>query len=134
MLFASDWSASWSARVRNVVERRQLVAENTALKQTLQAQYRRFAGIIGGSPRMKQMFDLIIQAAPSRSTILVTGESGTGKELVARAIHSKSARAERAFVTVNSGILPSVVLESTLFGHGKGAVTGATARPTDVHL
>jgi hypothetical protein len=71
--------------VRNAVERRQLVAENTALKQTLQAQYRRFAGIIGGSPRMKQVFDLILQAAPSRSTILVTGESGTGKELVARA-------------------------------------------------
>src|SRR5688572_27910471 len=89
--------------LRNAVERRRLVAENTALKQTLQAQYRRFAGIIGGSPRMKQVFDLIIQAAPSRSTILVTGESGTGKELVARAIHSNSPRAERAFVTVNSG-------------------------------
>src|SRR6185503_19518690 len=83
--------------VHNAVERRQLVAENTALKQSLQAQYRRFAGIIGGSPRMKQVFDLILQAAPSRSTILVTGESGTGKELVARAIHSNSPRAERAF-------------------------------------
>ncbi len=111
--------------VRNAVERRQLVAENTALKQTLQAQYRRFAGIIGGSPRMKQVFDLIIQAAPSRSTILVTGESGTGKELVARAIHSNSPRAERGFVTVNSGNLPSDLLESTLFGHVKGAFTGA---------
>jgi len=111
--------------VRNAVERRQLVAENTALKQTLQAQYRRFAGIIGGSPRMKQVFDLIIQAAPSRSTILVTGESGTGKELVARAIHSNSPRADRAFVTVNSGNLPSDLLESTLFGHVKGAFTGA---------
>jgi two-component system response regulator PilR (NtrC family) len=111
--------------VRNAVERRQLMAENTALKQTLQAQYRRFSGIIGGSPRMKQVFDLIIQAAPSRSTILVTGESGTGKELVARAIHSNSPRAERAFVTVNSGNLPSDLLESTLFGHVKGAFTGA---------
>ena len=111
--------------VRNAVERRQLVAENTALKQSLQAQYRRFSGIIGGSPRMKQVFDLIIQAAPSRSTILVTGESGTGKELVARAIHSNSPRAERAFVTVNSGNLPSDLLESTLFGHVKGAFTGA---------
>ena len=90
--------------VRNAVERRQLVAENTALKQSLQAQYRRFAGIIGGSPRMRQVFDLILQAAPSRSTILVTGESGTGKELVARAVHSNSPRAERAFVTVNSEI------------------------------
>ena len=90
--------------VRNAVERRQLVAENTALKQTLQAQYRRFAGIIGGSPRMKQVFDLILQAAPSRSTILVTGESGTGKELVARAIHSNSPRAERGISpTAGSG-------------------------------
>jgi two-component system response regulator PilR (NtrC family) len=111
--------------VRNAIERHQLVAENTALKQTLQAQYRRFAGIIGGSPRMKQVFDLIIQAAPSRSTILVTGESGTGKELVARAIHSNSPRAERGFVTVNSGNLPADLLESTLFGHVKGAFTGA---------
>jgi DNA-binding NtrC family response regulator len=111
--------------VRNAVERRRLVAENTALKQNLQAQYQKFAGIIGRSPRMKQVFDLIIQAAPSRSTILITGESGTGKELVARAIHTNSARSERAFVTVNSGNLPPDLLESTLFGHVKGAFTGA---------
>src|SRR5688500_13601430 len=111
--------------VRNAVERRRLVAENTALRQTLQAQYQKFSGIIGRSSRMKQVFDLIIQAAPSRSTILVTGESGTGKELVARAIHSNSARSERAFVTVNSGNLPPDLLESTLFGHVKGAFTGA---------
>jgi two-component system response regulator PilR (NtrC family) len=111
--------------VRNAVERRRLVAENTALKQNLQAQYQKFAGIIGRSPRMKQVFDLIIQAAPSRSTILITGESGTGKELVARAIHSNSSRADRAFVTVNSGNLPPDLLESTLFGHVKGAFTGA---------
>jgi DNA-binding NtrC family response regulator len=111
--------------VRNAVERRQLVAENTALRQTLQAQSQTFSGIIGRSPRMKQVFDLIIQAAPSRSTILVTGESGTGKELVARAIHRNSPRAERAFVTVNSGNLPPDLLESTLFGHVKGAFTGA---------
>ena len=81
--------------VRNAVERRRLVAENTALRQTLQAQYQKFSGIIGRSSRMKQVFDLIIQAAPSRSTILITGESGTGKELVARAIHSNSARSGR---------------------------------------
>ena len=111
--------------VRNAVERRRLVAENTALRQNLQAQTARFAGIIGRSPRMKQVFNLIIQAAPSRSTILVTGESGTGKELVARAIHLNSPRADRAFVTVNSGNLPPDLLESTLFGHVKGAFTGA---------
>jgi two-component system response regulator PilR (NtrC family) len=111
--------------VRNAVERRRLVAENAALKQSLQAQSARFSGIIGRSARMKQVFDLIIQAAPSRSTILITGESGTGKELVARAIHSNSPRAERGFVTVNSGNLPPDLLESTLFGHVKGAFTGA---------
>ena len=111
--------------LRNAVERRRLVAENTALRQNLQAQYHKFSGIIGRSTRMKQVFDLIIQAAPSRSTILITGESGTGKELVARAIHANSARSDRAFVTVNSGNLPPDLLESTLFGHVKGAFTGA---------
>jgi two-component system response regulator PilR (NtrC family) len=111
--------------VRNAVERRQLRAENTALRQTLQAQHQNFPGIIGRSRRMKQVFDLIMQAAPSRSTILITGESGTGKELAARAIHSNSSRSDRAFVTVNSGNLPSDLLESTLFGHVKGAFTGA---------
>jgi two-component system response regulator PilR (NtrC family) len=111
--------------LRNAVERRRLVAENTALRQNLQAQAARFSGIIGRSARMRQVFDLIIQAAPSRSTILITGESGTGKELVARAIHANSPRAERAFVTVNSGNLPPDLLESTLFGHVKGAFTGA---------
>jgi DNA-binding NtrC family response regulator len=111
--------------LRNAIERRRLVAENVALKQNLQARYHRFAGIIGKSPPMKQVFDLIIQAAPSRSTILITGESGTGKELVARAIHSNSARSDKTFVTVNSGNLPPDLLESTLFGHVKGAFTGA---------
>src|SRR5919109_2271899 len=111
--------------LRNAIERRQLMAENTALRQNLQAQYHKFSGIIGRSPRMKQVFDLIIQAAPSRSTILITGESGTGKELVARAIHTNSSRSEKSFVTVNSGNLPPDLLESTLFGHVKGAFTGA---------
>jgi two-component system, NtrC family, response regulator PilR len=113
------------AVLRNAVERGQLVAENRALKQNLQERYSKFGGIIGRSPRMRQVFDLIIQAAPSRSTILINGESGTGKELVARAIHSNSPRAPRAFVTVNSGNLPPDLLESNLFGHVKGAFTGA---------
>jgi len=111
--------------LKNAVERRQLVAENVVLRQNLQARYSKFAGIIGKSSKMKQVFDLIIQAAPSRSTILITGESGTGKELVARAIHSNSARSDKSFVTVNSGNLPPDLLESTLFGHVKGAFTGA---------
>jgi two-component system response regulator PilR (NtrC family) len=111
--------------VRNAVERRQLVAENAALRQSLHAQAQKFSGIIGRAPRMRQVFNLIMQAAPSRSTILITGESGTGKELVARAIHANSPRADRGFVTVNSGNLPPDLLESTLFGHVKGAFTGA---------
>ncbi|MCL4811450.1 MAG: sigma-54 dependent transcriptional regulator [Vicinamibacteraceae bacterium] len=109
----------------NAVERRRLVDENTALRQNLQAGSNRFANIIGRSGRMRQVFDLVIQAAPSRSTVLVYGESGTGKELVARALHTNSPRADRPFVTVNSGSLPPDLLESNLFGHVKGAFTGA---------
>ena len=111
--------------VRNAMERRRLVHENRNLRQNIQERYHKFANIIGKSPKMRQVFDLIIQAAPSRSTILVQGESGTGKELVARAIHANSSRADRSFVTVNSGNLPPDLLESTLFGHVKGAFTGA---------
>src|SRR5829696_8827533 len=111
--------------VRNAMERRRLVTENRSLRQNIQERYHKFANIIGRSPKMRQVFDLIIQAAPSRSTILIQGESGTGKELVARAIHANSSRSERSFVTVNSGNLPPDLLESTLFGHVKGAFTGA---------
>src|SRR5436190_677901 len=82
-------------------------------------------GLNGNGQRMRQVFDLIIQAAPSRSTILIHGESGTGKELVARAIHANSSRSDRSFVTVNSGSLPAEQLDSTLFGHVKDAFTGA---------
>jgi two-component system response regulator PilR (NtrC family) len=111
--------------IRNAMERRRLVHENRNLRQNIQERYHKFANIIGKSPKMRQVFDLIIQAAPSRSTILIQGESGTGKELVARAIHANSSRSERSFVTVNSGNLPPDLLESTLFGHVKGAFTGA---------
>ncbi|MBM3777350.1 MAG: sigma-54-dependent Fis family transcriptional regulator [Acidimicrobiia bacterium] len=115
------------ARVRSAVEPRRLRAENAALRQKLLAETRshEFAGIKGRSARMRQVFDLVIQAAPSRANILITGESGTGKELVARAIHSSSPRAERDFVPVNSGNLSPDLLESQLFGHVKGAFTGA---------
>src|ERR1700704_5849845 len=111
--------------VRNAMERRRLVHENRNLRQNIQERYHKFANIIGKSARMRQVFDLIIQAAPSRWTILIQGERGTGKELVARPIHSNSSRADRSFVTVNSGNLPPDLLESTLFGHVKGAFTGA---------
>ena len=113
--------------IHNALERRRLVSENRALRQNIQERYHKFANIIGKSPGMRQVFDLIIQAAPSRSTILIRGESGTGKELVARAIHAHSSRSDRSFVTVNSGNLPPDLLESTLFGHVKGAFTGAVS-------
>ena len=111
--------------LRNALAQRRLVAENRALRQNLQARSNRFGEIIGRSSPMRQVFDLIIQAAPSRTTILISGESGTGKELVARALHQNSTRADRAFITVNSGNLPPDLLESNLFGHVKGAFTGA---------
>jgi DNA-binding NtrC family response regulator len=111
--------------LRNALAQRRLVAENRALRQNLQAHQNRFGEIIGRSPRMRQVFDLVIQAAPSRTTILINGESGTGKELIARALHQNSTRSDRAFITVNSGNLPPDLLESNLFGHVKGAFTGA---------
>jgi len=84
-----------------------------------------FPNIIGKSDRMLRLLDLVGQVASSRSTILITGETGTGKELTAKAIHTNSPRAERLFVPVNSGSLPADLLESTLFGHVKGAFTSA---------
>jgi two-component system response regulator PilR (NtrC family) len=113
------------AVLRNALEKRRLVVENRALRQNLQAHANRFGDIIGKSARMRQVFDLITQAAPSRTTILINGESGTGKELVARSLHQNSSRSDRAFITVNSGSLPPDLLESNLFGHVKGAFTGA---------
>ncbi len=113
--------------LRNAFEQYRLVSENRVLRESLREQGHRFSDIIGGSPGMHRVFALIKQAAPSRTTILVQGESGTGKELVARAIHANSARSDRPFVTVNSGSLPPDLLESNLFGHLKGAFTGAVA-------
>jgi DNA-binding NtrC family response regulator len=110
--------------LRNGLRARRLQAENRDLRRALKDQSH-FTEIVGKSPRMQQVFNLISQAAPSRSTILVVGESGTGKELVAKAIHVNSPRADKAFIVVNSGSLPHDLLESNLFGHVKGAFTGA---------
>ncbi len=111
--------------IRNAMERRRLVHENRNLRQNIQERYHKFGNIIGRSPKMRQVFDLIIQAAPSRSSILIQGESGTGKELVARAIHANSSRSEQPFVAVNSGSVTPDLLESTLFGHVRDAFAGA---------
>ncbi|MFI5177339.1 MAG: sigma-54-dependent transcriptional regulator [Vicinamibacterales bacterium] len=113
------------AVLRNAIERRRLVRENRVLRDRLRSGASRFDEIVGGSQRMKGVYDLISRAAPSRTTVLIQGESGTGKELVARAVHRHSSRSDRAFVTVNSGSLPPDLLESNLFGHVKGAFTGA---------
>jgi len=110
--------------IRKGLEQRRLQSENRVLKQELQRRYG-LDNIIGKSQPMQQVYDLIRLAAPSKSNILILGESGTGKELVAKAIHHHSRRAQGPFVTVNSGSMPPDLLESTLFGHVKGAFTGA---------
>src|SRR5947208_7139532 len=110
--------------LQNALKQRRLQDENRSLRTALRDQAR-FTEIVGKSPKMQQVFGLIAQAAPSRSTILIIGESGTGKELVAKAIHANSPRSDRPFVVVNSGSLPHDLLESNLFGHVKGAFTGA---------
>ncbi len=112
--------------VNKALEQRRLSRENERLKAELSEKYA-YANIIGKSDVMRKVFELIRLASPSRSNILIAGESGTGKELVAKAIHHASPRARNAFVTVNSGSLPPELLESSLFGHMKGAFTGAIA-------
>jgi DNA-binding NtrC family response regulator len=112
--------------IRNGIQQRKLQLENRELKKALKQRYG-FSNIIGKSDKMLKIFDLVAQVAQSRSTVLIQGESGTGKELIAKAIHANSNRSENAFVTVNSGSLPTDLLESTLFGHLKGAFTSAIA-------
>lgn len=103
-----------------------LERENTELKRALKQRYS-FPNIVGKSERMLKVLDLVAQVAPSRATILITGETGTGKELIAKSIHTNSTRSDQSFIAVNSGGLPPDLLESTLFGHVKGAFTGAIA-------
>jgi transcriptional regulator with PAS, ATPase and Fis domain len=108
------------------VARHRTEEENVQLKRALKQRYN-FENIVGKSEPMLKIFDLVAQVAPSRSTILLQGESGTGKELIAKAIHLNSPRRDRAFVPVNTGSMPPDLLESTLFGHVKGAFTSAIA-------
>ena len=112
------------ADVRTVIARRRVEEENVQLKRALKQRYN-FQNIVGKSEPMLRILDLVGQVAPSRSTILIQGESGTGKELIAKAIHMNSPRKDRPFVPVNAGSMPTDLLESTLFGHVKGAFTSA---------
>jgi DNA-binding NtrC family response regulator len=114
------------ADVRAAVARVRAEEENTQLKRALKQRYN-FENIVGKSEMMLRIFDLVAQVAPSRSTVLIQGESGTGKELIAKAIHANSPRKDRPFVPVNTGSMPTDLLESTLFGHVKGAFTSAVA-------
>jgi two-component system response regulator PilR (NtrC family) len=113
-------------KVREKLDARQLRLENVLLKRVLHKSHV-FAGIIGRSPSMLTVFDLVESVAKTTSTVLVTGESGTGKELIARAVHFHSLRRDRPFVALNCGALPETLLESELFGHMRGAFTGAEA-------
>src|SRR3954468_8727695 len=112
--------------VNNAVKQRQLMSENSHLRRALKERFE-FSNIVGKSEPIIKVLDMVSQVAPSRSTVLIQGESGTGKELIAKAIHLKSARCDRSFVPVNSGSMPVDLLESTLFGHVRGAFTSAIA-------
>lgn len=112
--------------VRKAAERHRLVAENRSLRQEIRLLKHR--QIVGQSPVLRRVLDTANQAAPSTATVLILGESGTGKELIARSIHEKSTRHARPFVAVNCAAIPETILESELFGHERGAFTGATGR------
>jgi len=114
------------ADIRAAIARRRAEEEVVQLKRALKLRYN-FENIVGKSEPMLRLFDLVAQVAPSRSTVLVQGESGTGKELIAKALHANSPRRDKPFVPVNTGAVPSDLLESTLFGHVKGAFTSAVA-------
>jgi len=110
--------------IGNAIKQRQLMSENVQLRRALKQRFG-YANIIGKSEKLLNVLDLVTQVAASRSTVLIQGESGTGKELIAKAVHLKSPRADRTFVPVNSGSMPVDLLESTLFGHVRGAFTSA---------
>ncbi|HXI62260.1 MAG TPA: sigma-54 dependent transcriptional regulator, partial [Pyrinomonadaceae bacterium] len=115
-----------TATVAAGVKRRRKEEERRSLRQAMSREVDRGA-IVGRSDIMQEVFRVVEQVAPARSTILITGESGTGKELIAKAIHEASPRVTKPFVTVNSSNIPTELLESELFGHTRGAFTGAVA-------
>jgi len=120
--------------VRKAAEKAQLLRDNTALRARAPGA-EPFAGIVTRSARMQEVLRMVDRVAPTDSAVLILGESGTGKELVARAIHERSQRAQRPFVPIHCGALPREVLESELFGHEKGAFTGAVgAKPGLIEL
>src|SRR5882757_5473452 len=112
--------------VRKAAERQSLVEENRSLRREIKLLTRR--EIVGTSPTLRRVLDVATQAAPSSATVLVLGESGTGKELLARYIHDHSSRARGAFIAVNCAAIPETILEAELFGHERGAFTGAVGR------
>lgn len=112
--------------VKNAILNRSLFSENRALRRELNRQYN-FSEIIGTSEKLKDVFDLVAKVANTNANVLIRGESGTGKELIARSIHFNSDRSAKPFLAVNCGALPESLLESELFGHTKGAFTGAVA-------
>jgi DNA-binding NtrC family response regulator len=113
--------------LQKVIERSNLIQENKVLKAQLQERYT-FSNIVYGSPKMEEVMGLVARAAPSQATVLIRGESGTGKELIANAVHYGSSRSKMALVKVNCSAIPETLLESELFGHEKGAFTGAAQR------
>jgi DNA-binding NtrC family response regulator len=113
--------------LQKVIERSNLIKENKELKTQLQERYA-FPHIVYGSPKMEEVMGLVARVAPSQTTILILGESGTGKELIANAIHYASPRSGKPWVKVSCAAIPETLLESELFGHEKGAFTGATQK------
>jgi DNA-binding NtrC family response regulator len=116
-----------SLLVKRAVASRELAVQNRAMQEELERRSG-FASIIGKSAEMKQVFDMVRQVAPSRSSVLITGESGSGKEMIAEALHYNSPRKDKSFIKLHCAALTESLLESELFGHEKGAFTGAIAR------